>query len=123
MNLLKQWFGRHPRAPKHTHEEVTWTGASGKRYGYWVYPIRATFRPMPGNFIYARQEEDGSWLPIYIAQTRDMHQRLEGHVGVETAMEHGATHLHAHFDTSGQSARCKEERDLIMRWQPPCNDF
>ena len=82
----------------------------------------ATFRPLPGLYIYAAQTEDGSWSPIYIAQTRDLHQRLEGHVRMEDAVANGATHLHAHYATAGQAARCTEEHDLILRWRPVCND-
>ncbi len=77
---------------------------------------------MPGNYIYAGQTEDGRWFPVYIAQTRDLHQRLEGHVSVDDAMASGATHIHAHYDTAGQAARCTEEHDLVLQWQPVCND-
>ena len=82
----------------------------------------AEFQPLPGNYIYAVRTEDGHWVPIYIAQTRDLHQRLEGHVGVTDAIQNGATHLHAHYSSEGQAARCSEERDLIHRWQPVCNE-
>ena len=77
---------------------------------------------MPGVYIYAKLLADGDWSPIYIAQTRDLHQRLEGHVTVQDAIANGATHLHAHYSTAGQGARCTEEKDLIRRWQPVCND-
>jgi hypothetical protein len=82
-----------------------------------------SFQPLPGNYIYAQHNEDGTWTPIYIAQTRDLHQRLEGHVKMEDAMQNGATHLHAHYCSAGQAARCTEERDLILRWQPVCNEL
>lgn len=101
---------------------VLWSGQSGKQYQYEVYPIDSGFRPLPGNFIYAGQSEDGRWVPIYIAQTRDMHQRLEGHVGVEDAKANGATHIHAHYCSVGQAARCSEERDLVLQWRPVCNE-
>ena len=99
-----------------------WPGQSGKEYAYTVYPIETPFQSLPGNFIYAQQAEDGSWVPIYIAQTRNLHQRLEGHVTADDAIQKGATHIHAHYDSTGQAARCTEERDLIQRWQPVCNE-
>jgi hypothetical protein len=123
VNLLKQWFGRHRSAHQAAPSAVSWVGASGKHYPYHAYPITTSFRAMPGNFIYAKRDEAGTWIPVYIAQTRDLHQRLEGHVLVETAREHGATHIHAHYDTAGQATRCREERDLIERWHPSCNEF
>jgi hypothetical protein len=101
---------------------MTWTGHSGKAYRYEIYGIDTEFRPLPGNYIYAQQTEDGGWLPIYVGQTRDMHQRLEGQEKLASAVEIGATHIHMHYDTVGQFARCAEERDLIVRWQPPVND-
>jgi hypothetical protein len=84
--------------------------------------LNAEFRPLPGNYIYARQGEDDSWIPVYIAQTRDLHQRLEGSVRLDDAIANGATHLHTHYCSAGQAARCTEERDLIKRWQPVCNE-
>ena len=101
---------------------VNWSGESGKEYPYTVYPINTPFQSLPGNFIYARQAEDGRWIPIYIAQTRDLHQRLEGHVRVPDAIHNGATHIHAHYESASQAVRCTEERDLILRWQPMCNE-
>ena len=122
MNLIKQLFSRHRQEQSTSPASIHWPGQSGKEYQYEVYSLDTTFRPLPGMYIYAGQAEDGSWVPIYIAQTRDLHQRLEGHVRMEDAMDKGATHLHAHYCSAGQAARCTEERDLILRWQPVCNE-
>lgn len=123
MNLFKQLFS-HRQQPESTPSPfISWPGQSGQEYQYEVHPIDAAFQSLPGNFIYAKQGEDGSWVPVYIAQTRGMHQRLEGHVSVNDAIANGATHIHAHYDKSGQAARCSEERDLVQRWQPVCNDL
>jgi hypothetical protein len=43
-------------------------------------------------------------------------------VTLDDAITNGATHVHVHYCTTGQSARCTEERDLILRWRPVCND-
>jgi hypothetical protein len=101
---------------------ANWSGQSGKEYSYEVFPINASFQALPGNYIYAKQTEDGQWVPIYIAQTRGLHQRLEGHVRMDDAIEKGATHIHAHYCSVGQAARCNEERDLVLQWQPVCNE-
>ena len=122
VNLIQRLFGRHPQAASAPSTSFAWTGQSGKEYPYEIYPVNTGFKALPGNYIYAGQEEDGSWIPIYIAATRDLHQRLEGHVTLVDAMANGATHLHAHYCTAGQGARCTEERDLVARWQPVCND-
>jgi hypothetical protein len=122
VSFITNLFSRHRHAENTSPALINWTGQSGKEYQYEVFPLDAAFRPLPGNFIYAQLTEDSSWTPIYIAQTRDLHQRLEGHVSVTDAEAHGATHLHAHYCSSGQAARCTEEHDLVARWQPVCND-
>ena len=122
MSFLTKIFSGHRPSDNVPSNLVNWRGESGKEYLYEIFPMDTPFRPLPGNFIYARQTEDGGWVPIYIAQTRDLHQRLEGHVRVEDAVGNGATHLHAHYCSVGQAGRCSEERDLLLRWQPVCND-
>lgn len=122
MNLIKQLFSRHPHTETPAPTLIAWPGHSGKQYHYTIYSLDTAFRPLPGNYIYARQEEDGRWIPIYIAQTRDLHQRLEGHVRLSDAVLQGATAVHAHYDTTSQAARCDEERDLVLLWRPVCND-
>jgi hypothetical protein len=121
MNFIKRFFSHGPKGATTTSTLTSWTGQSGKAYQYENYPLDASFRPLPGNYIYARQSEQGGWIPIYIAQTRDLHQQLEGRVRLSDAMGNGATHLHAHY-CSGQASRCSEERDLLLRWQPVCNE-
>ncbi len=122
VSLIKNLFSRHRQAESPSPALISWLGQSGKEYQYEAYPLDASFQPLPGNYIYAKQAEDGSWTPIYIAQTRGLHQRLEGHVRLDDASANGATHLHAHYCSAGQAARCTEERDLILRWQPVCNE-
>ena len=123
VNLIKNLFSHHRHSETISSAQVNWRGQSGKNYAYEVHPMDASFQPLPGNYIYAKLAEDGSWIPIYIAQTRDLHQRLEGHVRKEDAIYHGATHIHAHYCSVGQAARCSEERDLILGWQPVCNEL
>jgi hypothetical protein len=122
VNLIKHLFSHRQEPQSAPSNCINWSGESGKEYQYEVYPIDTAFQPLPGNFVYAMQSEDGSWVPIYIAQTRGMHQRLEGHVSVDDAIARGATHIHAHYCSAGQAVRCSEERDLILRWKPVCND-
>ena len=122
VNLFKQLFSRHPHSEESAPTSYNWPGQSGKAYHFDIHPLDAVFKPLPGVYIYARSLEDGGWEPVYIAQTRDLHQRLEGHVRMDDAVAHGATHLHAHYCDAGQGARCSEEQDLIHRWQPACND-
>lgn len=122
MSFISNLFSRHPQSEAPSSALIGWPGRSGKEYSYEIFPLDASFQPLPGNYIYAKQNEEGQWVPIYIAQTRDLHQRLEGHVRLDDAVQNGATHLHAHYCAAGQAARCSEERDLLLRWQPVCNE-
>ncbi len=122
MSLLNRIFHKHETTEEAPSNSVNWPGKSGASYPYDIYPLDTEFPPLPGNYIYAGRGEDGSWVPVYIAQTRGMHQRLEGHVHTSDAAAQGATHIHVHFSNAGQAARCSEEHDLITLWHPVCND-
>ena len=122
VNFIKHLFSRHHQPDTTASLLINWPGQSGTEYQYESYPFDTAFKAVPGNYIYARQSDDGGWIPIYIASTRDLHQRLEGHVKLDDAIASGATHFHVHYSTAGQGARCGEERDLIARWHPVCNE-
>jgi hypothetical protein len=122
MSLFKNLFTRHQQTEIAPSMFLNWPGQSGTQYPYQINPIDTPFPPLPANYIYAKQAEDGTWVPVYIAQTRDVHQRLEGHVHMDEAVAQGATHIHVHLSSTGQAARCSEERDLIGLWHPVCNE-
>jgi len=122
MSILNHLFHRHHQADDASSLLINWPGQSGTQYPYEIHPFDATFPAVPANYIYAGQSEDGTWVPIYIAQTRALKQRLEGHVSVADAIAKGATHIHVHLSTTGQGARCSEEHDLIELWHPMCNE-
>ena len=122
MSFLNHLFHRHPQPEAASSSSVNWVGQSGTQYPYEIHTFDEEFQPVPANYIYAGQSEDGNWVPLYIAQTRALQQRLEGHVSVADAMAQGATHIHVHLSTTGQGARCSEEHDLVEHWHPVCND-
>ena len=104
-------------------ESYYWVGASGIPYEYFVYASGTVqFSAVPGNYIYAARLSSGLWHPIYVGQTSNLHDRLvPSHDGWQCAQRHGVTHVHAHQNLAGESTRVREERDLIDRFQPPCN--
>jgi hypothetical protein len=123
MSFLSHLFHRHQQPPGvASSSSINWPGQSGTQYPYEIHPLDTQFQAVPANYIYAGQSEDGTWVPIYIAQTRALKQRLEGHVSLADASAQGATHIHVHLSTTGQGARCSEEHDLLERWHPVCND-
>ncbi len=100
---------------------LTWEGASGRTYRYWVHPLEARFKKIAGNFIFARRLAEGAWEPLYIGEIRSFDDPLlrPGHRAC--VQEHGATHLHVHFSSPSPQMRQAERDDLIARWQPVCN--
>lgn len=101
---------------------IMWSGKSGKEYKYWIYPIGTSFKEEPGNYIFAKETKPGYWLPCYIGQTEDLDDRLGDHEKEACAKRHGATHIHTHLTSGGETVRKAEEKDLILRWNPPCNE-
>jgi hypothetical protein len=101
-------------------DSIQWDGKSGAQYQYWIYPFGTSFKAAPGNYVYAKLTAAG-WVPLYMGQTVNLAARLGNHEKESEARRNGATHIHAH--TSGiEVQRLAEEKDLIARWQPLCND-
>lgn len=106
-----------PEAPT-----INWAGQSGKTYKHWIYPIGTPFAESPGNYVFARETKPGHWVPCYIGQTENLNQRLGNHEKEACAKRMGATHIHAHTNSGGETLRRAEEKDLIAKWKPPCNE-
>lgn len=101
---------------------IKWPGLSGKEYQYWIYPMGSSFMKKPGNYIFAKESSPSHWTPCYIGQTENLDERLGDHEKEACAKRNGATHVHTHLTTGGESVRKAEEKDLIQRWKPPCNE-
>lgn len=91
-------------------QTVEWTGDSGTRYSYQVYPKNAEFREMAGNYIFTRQTLNG-WDAVYIGEGILKH-RTEDEVHLACANAKGFTHFHVHLNAD-EGGRKEEEADLI----------
>lgn len=98
------------------HRSCTWTGASGNKYIYDVYPRHpALSLNEPCNFIYAKLDEDRKWLPIYIGHG-SLPQRADENPKVVACIDaRGATHVHVHM-VADRKARLAEENDLLENY-------
>jgi hypothetical protein len=90
----------------------SWTGASGVSYVYYIRPRGSALAPnQMGNYICAKKNSEGQWVPVYIGQgdlsASGSQQRLLD--------SRGATHVHMHLTTT-EEARLAEERDLLARY-------
>ena len=60
-------------------------------------------------------------LPARFGETEDLSERFDNHHKMPCILFQGATHIHVHQNQNGRAARRLEERDLVDKWNPPCN--
>ena len=97
-------------------DSCNWTGASGTKYTYHVYDNPPYFDPnQDGNYIYAKKNEKGLWVPVYIGEGCLSDRCCDAHHQARCIANKGATHVHAHLNRS-QLSRRAEESDLLTNY-------
>lgn len=92
-----------------------WKGASGTSYTYHIYSLPPSFKDgQDGNYIFAKKNELGIWVPIYIGQG-DLKSRSDSHHQEKCIKQKGATHFHAHPNLR-EADRLTEEKDLLANY-------
>jgi len=99
---------------------MVWPGKSGKSYRYFVYDIGASFKAVPGNYIFANASP-GKLFAVHIGHTDDLSEDFENHPKIPCIRENGANQIHVHVNDVPEDARKAEEKDLIEAQNPPCN--
>jgi hypothetical protein len=98
------------------HETCTWTGASGQNYTYYIHPRHPNINAgQMGNYIYAKKNAAGRWVPVYIGQGDLSVRSTRDHHRIECIDKKGATNIHMHLN-SRETDRLAEERDLLGRY-------
>jgi hypothetical protein len=97
-------------------EKCTWTGATGADYVYFVHPRHPNINAgQDGNYIYARKNSEGLWVPVYIGEG-DLSARATGdHHRLKCIDSKAATYVHMHLN-SQKAVRLAEEKDLLARY-------
>jgi len=99
-----------------------WSGLSGQEYKYWINLRGASFKPVAGNYIFAKETKSGTWTPIYVGETDNLDRRLTpNHEKMPCVRRYGGTHVHTHTSLSTEATRRSEETDIRDKWNPPCN--
>jgi hypothetical protein len=98
--------------------DIFWKGASGKRYGYWIYTLDRVMQSAPGNFIYAVRV-NGLWRAIVVGECEDIAAIELDAAQTERIKASGATHLHTHTTPAGVQKRLDEAADLRAALTPP----
>lgn len=102
-------------------QEVIFTGHSGRKYTYQLFPRKTTFtKPLPGLYIHVKETPSG-WRPVRIGETCDLNQRLSNHENQAAVDQAGATHICVRVNFDGEPARLEEEKDLILHYKPELN--
>lgn len=95
------------------HVSCTWTGASGKKYVYEVHARHPKLPPNePGNYIYAKRDEERRWVPVYIGEGNLTQRATTDRRRIECIDAKGATHVHVHVN-SDRDDREAEVKDLL----------
>lgn len=93
-----------------------WLGSSGLAYTYHIFNNPPNFDPNQfGNYIYAKKNDEGKWMPIYIGEGELSARCSANHHKATCIANKGATHVHAHPNGT-EAARKAEERDLLARY-------
>ena len=95
------------------HSTCTWTGASGKKYTYYIWPRNPDIKSgQMGNYIYAKKNANGYWVPVYIGQGDLSERCTKNHHRHQCINSKGATAVHLHTN-GAERDRLTEERDLL----------
>lgn len=92
------------------NEKIIWTGKSGNKYTFTIYPKQTNFKEIDGNYILAKNINTG-WEAVYIGEG-DLKSRTQDQEHLKCAEKKGFTHYHVHANTN-EKQRKSEESDLI----------
>jgi hypothetical protein len=94
----------------------TWTGASGADYLYFIYPRHPEINAgQDGNYIYAKKNSEGKWVPVYIGEGDLSKRATSDHHRMTCIDSKNATHVHLRINGRKEDRRA-EERDLLARY-------
>ena len=104
--------------------DITWSGASGRKYTFTAYPDKQFFYAVSGVYILCRLLASGNWEALYVGETQSLHERLNtgiaNHDGYARAKKLGMTHIAA-MTIAGDTQRLRVETDLRHGLNPSAN--
>jgi hypothetical protein len=99
-----------------TQETCNWVGKSGHQYTYYVYARHPNIDPgQDGNYIYAKKNSEGRWVPVYIGEGDLSKRASTDHHRAECIDLKKATHVHLHLNARKEDRRA-EEQDLLANY-------
>ena len=98
------------------HPTCVWIGASGAKYTYHVWPRHPDIGAnQDGNYIYAKTNAQGQWVPVYIGQGDLSVRTTKNHHRAKCIDTKGATAVHVHLNAK-EADRLAEEKDLLANY-------
>ncbi len=103
---------------------VTWTGGSGNKYTFELYPVGTEFKPFSGVYVFSRPIGRSNMEALYVGETQSFYDRLnagiENHDGFKSASRAGASHIGL-MRVNYLADRLRIETDLRHGLNPRCN--
>ncbi len=97
-------------------ETCAWIGKSGTKYTHYIYPRHPVINEgQDGNYIYAKKNRDGLWVPVYIGQGELSKRATTDHHRIRCIDSKGATHVQLHLNAKKED-RLAEEQDLLANY-------
>jgi hypothetical protein len=97
-------------------ETCDWIGKSGIKYTHSIYARHPGINEgQDGNYIYAKKNQDGLWVPVYIGQGDLSKRATTDHHRIRCIDTKGATHVHLHLNAKKED-RLAEEQDLLANY-------
>ena len=103
-------------------QTILWTGLSGKDYKYWIYDLNTELEQMPANYVFVKETQGGSYLPIFIGQTKNISEPFQNHPKWTDIIANGATQICVRKSSPNERVRKVEESDLINKYKPVLNE-
>ena len=103
---------------------VTFTGDSGSKYKFDVYPWGTDFYPLGAVYVVTRRHKKGTsyiHAKIYTGETGDLSERFDNHHKFNCFEAHKANCICIYAEQSKRLRRAIES-DLLDDYNPPCND-
>ncbi|MBL9113729.1 MAG: GIY-YIG nuclease family protein [Verrucomicrobiaceae bacterium] len=100
--------------------KCSWPISAKQTLEFEIYDSNDGWHKVGGIYIFSYQQKAGSWIALYVGQTKDFSERPATHDRLDEAVRLGATHIHARV-VSLQADRDRIEAALIQYLQPPMN--
>ena len=102
-------------------ESITFTGASGVKYIYYVPQAGRDWLTDPANYLFARSTPRG-WRIYFIGEADNLAKQLAGQEQWREAVRgYGVTHILTHLSDAQEVVRRREVGDLVAAYSPPMN--